>query len=205
MAGLLNAYTSFLGRRPMLGNIATSAVLFATGDVIAQQAVEKKGLKNHDLARTGRIVIWGAGIFAPLVTVWLRALDKIPIKNKIAGTITRVAADQLIAAPTFLTGFFTVMTLLEGKDLAAAKQKWHESFFPTLKANWTLLTTDSFVPFQAINLLIPLQYRVLAINAVNIPWNTFLSVQNSKGAAKAAAASKADGDVALASAKAELA
>ncbi|KAL1409852.1 Protein required for ethanol metabolism [Vanrija albida] len=196
MAGLLNAYTSFLGRRPMLGNIATSAVLFATGDIIAQQAVEKKGLKNHDLARTGRIVVWGAGIFAPLVTVWLRALDKIPIKNKLAGTITKVAADQLIAAPTFLTGFFTVMTLLEGKDLAAAKQKWHESFFPTLKANWTL-----FVPFQAINLLIPLQYRVLAINAVNIPWNTFLSVQNSKGA-KAQAETKSDGDIALATAKA---
>jgi len=29
--------------------------------------------------------------------------------------------------------------------------------------------------------LIPLQYRLLAINAVNIPWNAFLSLQNAKG------------------------
>jgi len=27
---------------------------------------------------------------------------------------------------------------------------------------------------------IPLQYRLLAINGVNIPWNAFLSLQNAK-------------------------
>jgi len=28
--------------------------------------------------------------------------------------------------------------------------------------------------------LVPLQYRLLVINAVNVPWNTFLSIQNQK-------------------------
>lgn len=54
-------------------------------------------------------------------------------------------------------GFFTVMTLLEGKDLNAAKAKWDavrlsrsvsfcndldvtviQQFIPTLKANWSV-------------------------------------------------------------------
>jgi hypothetical protein len=34
----------------MIAQCVTSAVLFGTGDVIAQQAIEKKGLKNHDVS-----------------------------------------------------------------------------------------------------------------------------------------------------------
>lgn len=34
--------------------------------------------------------------------------------------------------------------------------------------------------------VIPLQYRLIAINIVNIPWNAFLSYQNSKGGQKVA-------------------
>jgi protein Mpv17 len=37
----------------------TTAVLFATGDITAQQLVEKKGVKDHDLTRTGRMALYG--------------------------------------------------------------------------------------------------------------------------------------------------
>jgi hypothetical protein len=36
-------------RRPMVAQCGTAAVLFGTGDLIAQQAIEKKGLKGHDV------------------------------------------------------------------------------------------------------------------------------------------------------------
>ncbi|ODN99424.1 protein SYM1 [Cryptococcus wingfieldii CBS 7118] len=175
MAALFGRYSAFLARRPVVGNMASSAVLFATGDVIAQQLIEKKG-KDHDLTRTGRIVVWGGLCFAPVVHVWFKTLARLPIQSKVAGTAARVALDQFAFAPFALTSFFTAMTLMEGKNLEAAKLKWNESFVDTLKANWML-----FIPFQAINMLIPLQYRLLAVNAVNIPWNTFLSIQNAKG------------------------
>lgn len=45
----------------MLTQSVTTAVLFATGDTMAQQLVEKKGLKNHELARTGRMAFYGGG------------------------------------------------------------------------------------------------------------------------------------------------
>src|SRR6202041_306741 len=38
-----------LTRRPMIAQCGTAAVLFGAGDVIAQQAIEKKGLKGHDV------------------------------------------------------------------------------------------------------------------------------------------------------------
>jgi protein Mpv17 len=44
----------------------TTAVLFATGDVMAQQLVEKKGFQNHQLARTGRMALYGGGLLLKL-------------------------------------------------------------------------------------------------------------------------------------------
>lgn len=50
-------------------NSIGSATLFGLGDVLAQQGVEKKGLRNHDWLRTGRLSFYGGCVFAPLVTV----------------------------------------------------------------------------------------------------------------------------------------
>jgi hypothetical protein len=52
-------YNGRLAARPLLTQGVTTAVLFATGDLTAQQLVEKKGLKNHDVARTGRMALYG--------------------------------------------------------------------------------------------------------------------------------------------------
>lgn len=57
-----------LATRPLLTQSVTTAVLFATGDTMAQQLVEKKGLKNHELARTGRMALYGGGTFASFDT-----------------------------------------------------------------------------------------------------------------------------------------
>lgn len=62
-------YQAKLVKRPLLTQVVTTAILFGTGDVIAQQAVDKKGLEKHDLARTGRMVLYGGGeslsVFCP--------------------------------------------------------------------------------------------------------------------------------------------
>ena len=36
-------------------------VLFGSGDVLAQQAVDRKGLEKHDFARTWRMALYGGG------------------------------------------------------------------------------------------------------------------------------------------------
>lgn len=50
-----------LATHPILTQSVTTAVLFATGDIMAQQAVEKKGAAKHDVARTGRMILYGGG------------------------------------------------------------------------------------------------------------------------------------------------
>ena len=49
-----------LCQRPILTQAVTTAMLFAAGDIVAQQAVEKKG-REHVWARTGRMFAYGAG------------------------------------------------------------------------------------------------------------------------------------------------
>lgn len=52
--GLTSLYSAALIRRPLITQCATAAVLFGTGDVIAQQLVEKKGDK-HDVGVCARV------------------------------------------------------------------------------------------------------------------------------------------------------
>ena len=61
-------YQRKLASRPILTQSITTAILFATGDVMAQQLVEKKGFQNHQLARTGRMALYGGGILLKLPT-----------------------------------------------------------------------------------------------------------------------------------------
>ena len=42
-------------------------MLFAVGDIAAQQGVEKKGLKKHDPVRTGRMALYGGCEYNPSV------------------------------------------------------------------------------------------------------------------------------------------
>lgn len=51
-----------LAQRPILTQAVTSAILFATGDTVAQQVVEKKGIQNQEWARTGRMALYGGGM-----------------------------------------------------------------------------------------------------------------------------------------------
>lgn len=36
-------------------------VLFGSGDALAQQAVDRRGLQKHDFGRTGRMALYGGG------------------------------------------------------------------------------------------------------------------------------------------------
>lgn len=68
-------YQARLAARPLLTQAVTTSILFAIGDVAAQQLVDKKGLEKHDLTRTGRMALYGGGTSAQRLLaschVWL--------------------------------------------------------------------------------------------------------------------------------------
>ncbi|KAI1756882.1 hypothetical protein F4782DRAFT_284336 [Xylaria castorea] len=171
---MLRWYQRSLSARPLLTQSITTAVLFAVGDITAQQVVEKKGFDKHEFGRTGRMFAYGGAVFGPAATTWFNVLSKrVVLRNKNAEMLARVACDQLLFAPTFIGIFLSSMAVLEG---SSPKDKLEKSYWPALETNWVIWPFVQMVNFK----FVPLQHRVLAVNVVSIGWNCYLSMVNSK-------------------------
>lgn len=172
---MLRWYKAKLRTAPLLTQSVTTAVLFATGDIMAQQGVERAGIKNHDLARTGRMALYGGAIFGPAATTWFKFLQtrvKLPSAN---GTIlARVACDQCIFAPTNMAVFLSTMAMLEGSE---PQKKLDAAYKPAMTKNWMVWPWVQMVNFK----FVPLEYRVLVVNVISLGWNCYLSYLNSQG------------------------
>ncbi|KAI0402869.1 hypothetical protein F4802DRAFT_336198 [Xylaria palmicola] len=171
---MLRWYQRSLKARPLLTQSLTTAVLFAVGDITAQQVVEKKGLEKHEFARTGRMFAYGGAVFGPAATTWFKILSsRVVLRNKNAEILARVACDQLLFAPTFIGVFLSSMAVLEG---SSPTEKLEKSWLPTLTTNWMIWPFVQMVNFK----FVPLHHRVLAVNVVSIGWNCYLSMVSSK-------------------------
>ncbi|KAJ6147211.1 hypothetical protein N7497_009193 [Penicillium chrysogenum] len=149
---MLRWYQSKLAKRPILTASITSAFLFGSGDVLAQQAVDRKGLQKHDFARTGRMALYGGAVFGPAATTWFGMLQRhVVLKGTASTTAARVAADQVFFAPVQLTCFLSSMAIMEGVDPV---ERWQTAFVPAYKANlmvWPFVqgVNFTFVPPRA--------------------------------------------------------
>ncbi|KAL4919074.1 protein sym1 [Aspergillus aurantiobrunneus] len=172
---MLRWYQAKLAKQPILTASFTSAVLFGAGDTLAQQAVDRRGLEKHDLARTGRMALYGGAVFGPAATLWFGFLQRhVVLKNAKATIAARVAVDQGLFTPTHLTCFLTSMAVMEGIDPI---EKWKSSFLPSYKANLTIWPMVQGINFA----FVPLELRVLVVNVISLGWNCILSVINSGG------------------------
>ncbi|MCJ1224788.1 Protein required for ethanol metabolism [Toensbergia leucococca] len=152
---MLRWYQMRLAQRPLLTQSITTAVLFATGDVMAQQAVERVGVEKHNLARTGPV-------FGPVATTWFKFLqEKIVLKNANATIAARVMADQCIFAPTNMFVFLSSMALMEG---SSPKDKLDSTYSTALQKNWMLWPWVQAANFK----LVPLEHRVLVVNVISL-------------------------------------
>lgn len=198
---MLGWYRARLAARPLLTQAVTTSFLFAVGDITAQQLVEKKGFEKHDLARTGRMALYGGSqsspqptlsclvtplrgfshltltlptvVFGPAAATWYKFLQqKVNLGTANRTILARVACDQLIFAPTFIGIFLSSMAVLEG---TSPREKLAKSYKPALMTNYLIWPFVQLVNFK----FVPLQHRLLFVNLVSIGWNCYLSYLNS--------------------------
>lgn len=83
----------------------------------------------------------------------------------------RLALDQLVFAPTFLSVFFSLLLTLEG-EADKVPEKLAQDWWPAVKANWVV-----WVPAQLINFrFVPGSLQVLFSNVVGLFWNMYMSL-----------------------------
>ncbi|KAG2175989.1 hypothetical protein INT44_000468 [Umbelopsis vinacea] len=166
-------YNRTLTRHPLVTQCVTTATLFATGDVIAQHAVEKRD--THDYARTLRLAGFGGIVAAPLLSNWYKFLDRhIQMSTPVKALFARVALDQLLFAPCFIAVFFSAQGALEGKNTTQIKEKLADGYPQALKNNYKLWPAVQFFNFYVT----PLNHRLMVTNIVALGWNTYLSTAN---------------------------
>ncbi|CAK7562922.1 MAG: Protein required for ethanol metabolism [Sporothrix epigloea] len=170
---MLAWYKARLAARPLLTQSVTTAILFATGDITAQQLVERRGAADHDVVRTGRMALYGGTVFGPAATTWYGILQRHVVLSTPRKTmLARVAADQLLFAPVFCGVFLGSMAVLEG---GSPREKLKKYYASALTANYALWPAVQMVNFS----LVPLEHRVLFVNVISIGWNSYLSFLNS--------------------------
>ncbi|KAJ2914847.1 hypothetical protein MD484_g5566, partial [Candolleomyces efflorescens] len=124
MASLLRSYNSALLRRPMLVQCITAAVMFGAGDVIAQQAVEGKGMK-HDIY-LDQAVLTPAGVlffYASMSTLegkWEKAYER--IEEAYVPTLVR---NWLVFIPTQIVNFSVVPPHLRMVTVGVVSLFWN--------------------------------------------------------------------------------
>lgn len=119
---------------------------------------------------------WTA-LITPVIHRWYNLL----LATFPTSPLARMAADQVIFAPTSLVGFLCAISFMEhgaGADgVAAAKAKLH-SFVPIMKANYLCWPLIMFLNFK----LVPPQLNLPVVNAASFFWSIYLSfAANKKG------------------------
>ncbi|CAO3690362.1 unnamed protein product [Rhizopus microsporus] len=171
------AYHKALTKYPILVQSLSTAVLFGTGDVIAQQVIEKRGWTEHDLMRTTRMTVFG-GIFAgPILSNWYRFIDKrVTTQSPSKALFYKVACDQFIFAPFFIGAFFVGQGLFEGKSITKIQEKLYNGYTTALIGNYKIWPAVQIFNFY----FTPLNYRLMVTNIVALGWNSYLSTINQR-------------------------
>mmetsp|Transcript_43130 Transcript_43130/g.111820 ORF Transcript_43130/g.111820 Transcript_43130/m.111820 type:complete len:300 (-) Transcript_43130:234-1133(-) len=167
IAGLWAAYLKSLETNPVATKSISSALLNGFGDVMSQVFIEEH---PFDWQRLLKFTSIGLVLVGPVLHYWYLTLSKVVTLQGTAGTLLRLALDQLAFAPTFIAAFFSTLCCFEfnpGKIQPMLKQEW----WPAVITNWQL-----WVPFQFVNFrLVPQNLQVLFANMVALIWNTYLS------------------------------
>ncbi|XP_031556408.1 protein Mpv17-like isoform X2 [Actinia tenebrosa] len=154
-----------------LENTNIDRTLVATGDVITQQLIEKKGTK-HDVTRTVRMGVVGLCL-GPILRAWYLTLDKVVVASsrpKLDG-LKKMLLDQALFAPVCIGFFYCVSEMLSGKTFSQCKETLKERYVETLIANYKLWPAAQIVNFT----FVPLEHRVGFVQIVAIFWNTYLA------------------------------
>ncbi|XP_053107048.1 protein Mpv17 isoform X2 [Hemicordylus capensis] len=166
-AALWRGYQRLLARHPWKVQLLTAG----TGDVIAQQLVERKGLAGHDLQRTLKMAATGFCFVGPVIGGWYYVLDRLVPGRSRAAALQKMLLDQGGFAPCFLGCFLAVVGALNGLSVEENWRKIKQDYRDALTTNYYIWPAVQVVNFY----FIPLNHRLAVVQCVAIVWNSYLS------------------------------
>ncbi|KAJ8598306.1 hypothetical protein CTAYLR_007548 [Chrysophaeum taylorii] len=182
----LRWYDDCLARAPIRTKMASSGLVSAVGDGLAQLISSTP----PDLKRTAAWTLCGALYFAPFLHFWYNMLARLERHvqerygaSKTVTVLGQLVLNQTVGAATINFFFCFVFqfvflaldfdhTLAPGVAVARAVDTVRRTFLSIMLANWLVWPLPSLVNL----VFVPLQYRVLFNNGVALVWKCILSL-----------------------------
>eukprot|EP01026_Neomeris_dumetosa_P083802 TRINITY_DN9766_c0_g1_i2.p2 TRINITY_DN9766_c0_g1~~TRINITY_DN9766_c0_g1_i2.p2 ORF type:complete len:259 (+),score=10.27 TRINITY_DN9766_c0_g1_i2:270-1046(+) len=165
-----SSYLQQLQKRPVITKCVTSFFGFSLGDILAQSL---SGTVKYDPKRTMRMAIYGGVIMGPLAHNWFNLLDKFVFPGhptSPVAIVAKAALDQLVQAPFGLCLFYAYQETMQGRA-SCTVDTISEKLLPTLFMTWKFWPLAHLINFSVI----PLEQRILYVNAVSVIYTCLLS------------------------------
>jgi len=178
---LFRNYKILLTNYPVMTKSITSCTIAMLGEIISsfvKARVNKQSSVTIDIKRVGIFGLYGLVCTGPMLHFWYQLLEyTLTVRFNLGGRsklLAKLLIDRLLWAPPFVLLTVTFLqfmqTLSPGKTADAVKKSFMAVF---------LMNQKVWVPGQAINFaVVPVELQVLYVNAVNVGWNTLLSMNS---------------------------
>jgi len=168
------AYNEALDTNPLTAKACTSLVGWFLGDLLVQLFIVKA--PQIDLARLASFTAFGFLYHGPSGHYFYNWLDSKVVGTDAKSIATKVAIDQILWCPLFMTVFFTYLGLVNGDSMATIGSKIKNDLFKACQGSWKVWPFVHAINFKFIST----KHRLVFINGVQIGFNMFLSLLGSK-------------------------
>lgn len=173
---MIATVSKFFRAHPMLKGMAVYAVIWPTSSTI-QQVINKE---KFDWRKSFRFFLFGTFFVAPTLYGWVRLTTHMWPQMNLKTGLTKAVVEQFSYGPAASVSFFTIISLLEGKDFRGACQEVSDKFPSTYRVG------VCFWPFvQIINFtFIKERNRVSFVALGSFVWTIFLAYMKQLDAQK---------------------
>ncbi|KAL7546059.1 hypothetical protein ACHAWF_009401 [Thalassiosira exigua] len=170
------SYTNILNMAPLKTKALTSATVYTIGDIIAQQQ-QGTGIGKLDRWRIGRSFAAGYIGHGPMSHVWYHVsedfFDNVLNLHAWWDFIPKVVVDQTVFGPIWNNSYILLLGIMQ---LQRPQQIWEDMKRTTIPLILSGLKLWPFVHCITYG-LIPVENRLLWVDAVEIVWVTILASQ----------------------------
>ena len=182
-------YNDILHTHPILTKAATSGTVYAIGDVIAQNT-EGRDMAALDRGRVIRSLLAGLLAHGPLSHYWYiiseHFFDNVVHLTQWWSVFPKIVVDQTVWGPIWTSIYLGMIGLMQRDRFQVIGDNIRKSLVPLTLSGLKLWPLAHVVTYG----LVPVENRLLWVDAVEIVWVTILATQ---AAALAGEAEKADG------------
>lgn len=185
-AGFLTDYSKAVELAPLLTMSCTSMFAYAIGDLVGQGVEGRRRVDLLDLGRCARNAALGFGLHGPLVYGWIQILEG-PFASAMGGgqaewatLLIKIFLDQTLFSALINILYASLNGILSNMSPQEAFARARQVLVPAMVSSWRFWPAVQLISYSP---LIPVDFKLLWIDTMEILWVAYLSATVNSGGA----------------------